>query len=403
MSAAITGTVNSAFRIGEAAVQTGEAAVKTAKGVVETAQATTETAKEGVTIVKKVGENVNVGLEESKKVVETSINTLNEQLGNVNENTTSIMKMTNQTIQKASPHLSSTVGNTTEMASNVTSVVNDSIKSAGSIIGSLLSVIKYPFAGLQTTIENIQNSKDEPLNKIKNIKTEIKNNFSTIKDKTIKNFREQLQNLIKNIEIIVDSYKMLSCKEGFGGGYNCDDNINQKLKIIKKIENKLKFKIQRSINIVENKLKNFDNFIEAINIQANNHISEDDLKSKISDLQNQSQEIQANLLNDAILKFSEIMKEYNDEIEKIEKYVEKISEKISSELDANEESIEPLKNSIQPVIEEYNELEQDLTEEELKTNGGSRKKSIKNKSKRSKKTVKHNKSKKTNKSKKSKK
>jgi hypothetical protein len=87
MSSAITGTVNSAFRIGEAAVQTGEAAVKTAKGVVETAQATTEAAKEGVTIVKKVGENVNVGLEESKKVVETSINALNKQLVNVNENT----------------------------------------------------------------------------------------------------------------------------------------------------------------------------------------------------------------------------------------------------------------------------------------------------------------------------
>jgi hypothetical protein len=398
MSAAITGTVNSAFRIGEAAVQTGEAAVKTAKGVVETAQATTETAKEGVTIVKKVGENINVGLEESKKVVETSINTLNEQLGNVNENTTSIMKMTNQTIQKASPHLSNTVGNATEMTSNVTSVVNDSIKSAGSIIGSLLSVIKYPFDGLQSTIENIQKSKDTPNNKIEKIITEIKKKFKTTKNDTINKFEKQLKYFIKNIEKSIHSYKRLSCKKGFWD-YNCDDNIKENINNFEIIKENLESEIETSKNDIKIILDGFDISFDAI---KKKDISQDNLESNINYLQNEYQEIQSDLLNQAISKFSEIMKEYQSTIYDIKEFVKNVLidknvfKKNRSELHVKDESI-------QPVIEENNELEQDLTEEEVKTNGGSRKKSIKNKSKKSKKTVKHNKSKKTNKSKKSKK
>lgn len=321
-------------------------------------------------------------LDNTGEFTNEAFNQLNNELKHIGELNKNIMNMTNDTIKKASPHLSNTVGNTTEIASNLTNVTNNSIKFGESVIGSLFSVIEYPFLSIKSKIEQIKNNKDEPMTKIKKIKNEIKNNFSVIKKNTLYNFRNQLNNLMKNIEIIIQSYKMLSCKKRkLLWGYDCDENIHQKLIVIENIKNNLKMKINHSINIIENILIQFDNSIETINIEVNNQISDDEFLLKINELQNESQKIQANLLKDAILQFNEILKEYNSEINKIQDFVKTITEKISNELsNSNDSTVQ------EPVVS---------------TNGGSKNRNKSKTSKQSKKSKKiNNKSKKSKKSKK---
>ena len=384
----LSGTRDAVLGTVEKAAQTGEAAVGTAAQLAKMTENVGKLTNTGVT-------SADETLGSTNQALNTSIHSLNDQIGNLNKNTNTIMEITNDSLEKSRPHLSNTVGNATEIASTLTSATTDSIKFGQNVVSSLFSILEYPFQAIQQKIEDIKNNKEKSSIKINKIKTEIKNNFRNIEKETLSNFSKQIENLITNIDILIKLFKSLSCKKNWMGYEQCDDLIQSKITAIESTKKSLQSNKNIKLNVIKNILEKFYTSIDSIHLNINDTISQKEFELNLTELENKSQEIQSIIISDAVLKFSEIMKDYELKIAKIEKFVENIVDKMNENLE-DENNI--TNSETLPVSEDkINENENPESAKEP-VSGGKKNKSKKNKSK-SKKSKKNKSRSKKNKSK----
>jgi hypothetical protein len=336
-------------------------------------QATVETAEQGVLVAKNTGKIVNTGLETVDTTLEnsgklantailsadetlgntnaalnTSLNSLNEQLGNINQTTTKIFGIANESLEKSSSNVSNIVGNTTEVGSKITTFTSDSVSFGQTIVGSLFSIVEYPFSKIKGKIEEIKKYSSLPTTKIKDIKNTIINNFSSIRDEVIKGFEKDLNNLINNINNLVKIYKKISCKKSWLVYDSCDKDIIEKINNINNIKESLNLSINNDVNDVKLILNRYGNKVNAIklivednNVKLNDKISDQDFDLILEKLQNESQEIQSELLSESIEKIGEIIQiKYQNKIKLIGDDIEFILNEISQGLNKDKQTNE---------------------------------------------------------------
>lgn len=320
IATATLGTVEKGAQTAEAAVGTAAQAAKMTENVGKVANTTLRSADETI--------------ESTNQALNTSIHSLNDQIDNLNKNTNTIMNITNDSLEKSRPHLANTVGNTTEMASRLTSTTNHSIEFGQNVVSSLFSILQYPFESIQQKIQDIKNNKEKPSKKMDDIKNEIIKKFSNTKNETLKNFSQQIDNLITNIDILINLFKSLSCEKNWLGYYEkCDDLIQTQVNAIKKKKNFINKSKDININNIENILNSFDTSIHPFwEIKISDNIPKEEFELKLTESVNKSQETQSIILSEAISKFSEIMKDYKEEIAKIEEFVKNILNKINEKI-----------------------------------------------------------------------
>lgn len=398
----LLGTVAAATGTVEKAAQTAEATVGTVKGVAKTTEQATK-------FTEKVGELATEAADKSKvlvtsavnlsdtairstdetlgstnKALNTSIQSLNDQIGNLNKNTNTIMEITNDSLEKSKPHLSNTVGNTTEIASRLTSATTHSIEFGQNVVSSLFSILQYPFESIQQKIQDIKNNKEKSSIKINKIKNEIKNNFTNIKKETLTNFSKQIDNLVINIDTLIKLFESLSCKKNWMGYFQCDDSIKLKINAIESTKRSLQSSKNIKMNIIKNILNKFYTSIDSIHLNINDNISQEDFELKAIELENKSQEIQSITLSEAVSKFSEIMKDYELKIAKIEKFVENIVDKMNKKLEDED-------NTNNGVTQSETEigLEENENSNEVSMSGGRKNKTKKQRKNKTKKQTKN--------------
>jgi hypothetical protein len=103
------------------------------------------------------------------------------------------------------------------------------------------------------------------------------------------------------------------------GNDSCDKEINQTIEAIKRIQLILNNSIDNDVNDVRLILNRYENKVNAIKliVEHNDKISDQDFNLILEKLQNDSQEIQSELLSESIEKIGEIIQKYQDNIKPI--------------------------------------------------------------------------------------
>lgn len=326
-AAAVTKTTEQGVLVGKNTLKLTNTGLEAADKITE---ASGELGKVGINAVTKVtlasGDVAAQLTTDSGKVASTSLHALDDQLKNVNKNTSTLLDLTNTSVEKMSPHLGDSLGNTSQISSTLTKSASETITFGTSLLSSLLSVLNYPFQKASEKIKEIQESNAKPENKRKQLKVTLKQNFVSITDSTKADFNHGLNNTIKNVDELIELFQKLGCKT-IAWTYNCEADITRQLNAIRNLHNVMKSEKYQFNQQIDTVFKQFNIRVDQIIATGSN---DDD---KFDDIINKSERIQAEILALVTEKYSKILENYNVKLDKIESVVKKLESEIMDELE----------------------------------------------------------------------